>query len=118
MSSAPRICLMSCCAPCSAGAIVELKEQGADFCVLFYNPNIFPESEYQKRLDQQIRLCEELGVKYAVCGADVPASAGMTETLQIALKSRLHIKINIKALSSGPVNSGGFLRCAALLVRK
>ena len=57
---------MSCCAPCSAGAILQLKEQGADFCVLFYNPNIFPESEYQRRLTEQIRLCESLCVRYAV----------------------------------------------------
>ena len=37
---------------------------------MFYNPNIFPESEYQKRLAEQIRLCEELNVKYIVCGDD------------------------------------------------
>jgi predicted adenine nucleotide alpha hydrolase (AANH) superfamily ATPase/very-short-patch-repair endonuclease len=37
-----------------------------DFVVLFYNPNIFPESEYQKRLDEQIKYCESLGVKYEV----------------------------------------------------
>ena len=61
-----RLVLLSCCAPCSAGAIVQLKEQDADFCVLFYNPNIFPESEYQKRLTEQVRLCEESGVKYAI----------------------------------------------------
>jgi len=61
-----RICLMSCCAPCSAGAIVQLAKDGADFVVLFYNPNISPESEYQKRLSEQIRLCESMNVKYFV----------------------------------------------------
>jgi len=61
-----RICLLSCCAPCSAGAIVELKERDADFCVLFFNPNIFPDTEYQKRLVEQIRLCEFHNVKYFV----------------------------------------------------
>ncbi|MCL1786297.1 MAG: epoxyqueuosine reductase QueH, partial [Alphaproteobacteria bacterium] len=61
-----RLVLMSCCAPCSAGAITQLEKQGADFCVLFYNPNIAPEAEYQKRLTEQIRLCEQLGVKYVV----------------------------------------------------
>jgi predicted adenine nucleotide alpha hydrolase (AANH) superfamily ATPase len=57
---------MSCCAPCSCGAIAQLKEQGADFIVLFYNPNVFPETEYQKRLVEQIKYCESLGVKYHV----------------------------------------------------
>ncbi|MDR1360917.1 MAG: epoxyqueuosine reductase QueH [Rickettsiales bacterium] len=67
-----KLVLMSCCAPCSAGAVRQLKESSeiADFIVLFYNPNIFPESEYSKRLAEQIRLCEGLGVKYAVCGVD------------------------------------------------
>ncbi|MCL2737235.1 MAG: epoxyqueuosine reductase QueH [Alphaproteobacteria bacterium] len=62
----PRLVLLSCCAPCSVGAATQLREQGADFCVLFHNPNIYPESEYQKRLAEQIRLCESMGVKYVV----------------------------------------------------
>ncbi len=71
MSDQPiRLVLMSCCAPCSAGAIKQLHDGEipgiVDFIVLFYNPNIFPDTEYQKRLDEQIRYCEKLGVKYAV----------------------------------------------------
>lgn len=33
--------------------------------VLFYNPNIYPAAEYIKRRDEQKRLCERLGVKFA-----------------------------------------------------
>jgi predicted adenine nucleotide alpha hydrolase (AANH) superfamily ATPase len=61
-----KIVLLSCCAPCSAAAIKRLKSEGADFVVLFYNPNIFPRAEYDKRLAEQIKLCEKLGAKYAV----------------------------------------------------
>ena len=65
-----RLILMSCCAPCSAGAIKQLADGNIpnvdDFIVLFYNPNIFPDTEYQKRLNEQIKYCEKLGVKYAV----------------------------------------------------
>ena len=65
-----RLVLMSCCAPCSAGAIKQLASGAIpgidDFIVLFYNPNIFPNNEYKKRLDEQIKYCEKLGVKYAV----------------------------------------------------
>ena len=61
---------MSCCAPCSCGAIKQLADGEIpgidDFIVLFYNPNIFPNDEYQKRLNEQIKYCEKLGVKYAV----------------------------------------------------
>ena len=61
---------MSCCAPCSAGAIKQLVNgeiPGIDeFIVMFFNPNIYPMDEYQKRLSEQIKYCEKLGVKYVV----------------------------------------------------
>lgn len=65
-----RLILMSCCAPCSCGAIKQLANGEIsgidDFIVMFFNPNIFPETEYQKRLNEQIKYCEKLGVKYVV----------------------------------------------------
>ena len=65
-----RLVLMSCCAPCSVGAIKQLADRQIpgvdDFIVLFFNPNIFPAAEYDKRLAEQIRYCEKLGVKYAI----------------------------------------------------
>ncbi len=65
-----RLVLLSCCAPCSAGAIKQLASKTIpdveDFIVLFYNPNIFPETEYTKRMQEQIKYCDALGVKYAV----------------------------------------------------
>ena len=65
-----KLVLMSCCAPCSAGAIKQLADGEIpnvdDFIVLFFNPNIFPAAEYDKRLAEQIRYCEKLGVKYAI----------------------------------------------------
>ncbi len=69
-----RVVLLSCCAPCSAGAIKQLADGAIagvdDFIVLFYNPNIFPESEYTKRMAEQIKYCESIGVKYAVLEYD------------------------------------------------
>ena len=65
-----RLVLMSCCAPCSAGAIKQLADGEIsgidDFIVLFFNPNIFPTDEYDRRLAEQVRYCEKLGVKYAI----------------------------------------------------
>ncbi|MBQ8294709.1 MAG: epoxyqueuosine reductase QueH [Alphaproteobacteria bacterium] len=65
-----RLVLLSCCAPCSAGAIKQLADGNipgvSDFIVLFYNPNIYPESEYTKRMAEQIKYCESLNVKYSV----------------------------------------------------
>ena len=69
-----RVVLLSCCAPCSAGAIKQLADGAIDnvddFIVLFFNPNIFPESEYTKRMAEQIKYCESVGAKYAVLEYD------------------------------------------------
>jgi epoxyqueuosine reductase len=53
-----RILIHTCCAPCSAGALLHLKDQ-FDITFFFYNPNIFPESEYEKRRDEMIRISEK-----------------------------------------------------------
>lgn len=60
----PKTLLVSCCAPCSCAVIEKLAREGADFTVLFYNPNIAPESEYVKRRDEQKRLCERFGAPF------------------------------------------------------
>lgn len=59
-----KILLLSCCAPCSIEVILRLKQLGYNFAVLFYNPNIRPFEEYQKRLQENKRLCEEEGVSF------------------------------------------------------
>ncbi len=53
----PTLLLHSCCAPCSTSVIDRLKDF-FDLTVYYYNPNIYPEEEYFKRLDEQKRLCE------------------------------------------------------------
>ena len=59
-----RLLLLSCCAPCSIGVIERLKKEGVDFTVLFYNPNIYPFEEYQKRLEENKRICQEENVPF------------------------------------------------------
>lgn len=59
-----KLLLLSCCAPCSCAVIEDLAQQGGDFAVVFYNPNIFPETEYQKRCEENKRLCESYGVEF------------------------------------------------------
>jgi len=67
-----KLLLLSCCAPCSVGVITELAEKGQDFAVMFFNPNIQPESEYQHRLRENKRICQELNVTF-IEGDYVPA---------------------------------------------
>lgn len=52
----------SCCAPCSSSVIEQLKEK-FDITILYYNPNIYPESEYQKRLTEQRNYLKKIGIK-------------------------------------------------------
>ena len=59
-----KILLLSCCAPCSIGVIERFKNEGRDFAVLFYNPNIQPFAEYEKRLNENKRLCVDMGVDF------------------------------------------------------
>ena len=54
--------LHSCCAPCSSYVLVYLKEYFR-ITVFYYNPNITPDSEYRKRVEEQKRLIEELNRK-------------------------------------------------------
>lgn len=60
-----KLLLLSCCAPCSCGVIQKLAGQGRVFTVLFYNPNIDGEGEYQKRLAENKRVCARFGVPFA-----------------------------------------------------
>ena len=61
----PKLLVLSCCAPCSCAAIKKLADDGIDATVLFYNPNIYPSAEYEKRRDEQKRVCEHFGLKFA-----------------------------------------------------
>ena len=49
-----KMLLHTCCAPCSTTTIERLSEE-YDITVLYYNPNIYPEEEYLKRKNEQIR---------------------------------------------------------------
>ncbi len=59
-----KILLLSCCAPCSCAVIEKMAQEKADFAVAFYNPNIRPQDEYIKRLEENRRVCETYGVDF------------------------------------------------------
>ena len=54
--------LHSCCGPCSS-AVIEKLQNFFDITVFYYNPNILPKDEYEKRKKEQIRLIEMLNAK-------------------------------------------------------
>ena len=61
----PRLLLHSCCAPCSSAVLERLAE---DFriTVLYYNPNIAPQTEYENRIKEQERFVAQLPTRYPI----------------------------------------------------
>ena len=55
----PRLLLHSCCAPCSS-YVLEYLSGYFVVTVFYYNPNIYPESEYHKRVAEQQMLIRRL----------------------------------------------------------
>lgn len=51
--------LHSCCAPCSS-YVIEYLSKYFNITVFYYNPNIYPHSEYLHRVQEQQRLIKEM----------------------------------------------------------
>lgn len=55
----PRLFLHSCCAPCSS-YVLEYLSGYFEITVFFYNPNISPREEYEKRVEEIRRMIGEM----------------------------------------------------------
>ena len=60
--SRPRVLLHVCCGPCSS-AVLEYLTQYFELTLLWYNPNIYPEAEFQKRYDTLLKLIRDMGLE-------------------------------------------------------
>ena len=58
------ILLHTCCAPCSSAIVECLVESGVRPTLFYYNPNIFPDEEYQRRKAECIRHAQMLGLDF------------------------------------------------------
>ena len=58
------ILLHTCCAPCSSAIVECLMEHGLSPTLFYYNPNIFPDEEYEKRKAECIRHTKMLGLDF------------------------------------------------------
>lgn len=57
------IVLHACCAICSGYPVSYLKDAGYRVVVYFYNPNIYPLEEYNRRLEAERILCKAMNVE-------------------------------------------------------
>ena len=73
LNGTPSLLLHSCCGPCSS-YVLEVLTQHFNVTLLYYNPNIYPESEYYKRYDEQKKIIEKMPfihqVKIMECSYD------------------------------------------------
>ena len=56
--------LHACCAPCAVYVIKVLQERGFEVTVFFYNPNIHPLGEYEKRRDELMNYCQQKEISF------------------------------------------------------
>ncbi len=54
-----KLLIHSCCAPCSS-YVLEYLSQYFEITIYYYNPNIYPEEEYIRRVEEQQRLIHEM----------------------------------------------------------
>ena len=47
----PKLLLHACCGPCSS-YVMEYLASIFDITILYYNPNIYPKEEYERRLQK------------------------------------------------------------------
>lgn len=60
-----KMLLHSCCGPCSTAVIDRLKDE-FDLTIFYYNPNIYPQQEYEKRLHEQQKYVQAAGLDVVV----------------------------------------------------
>ena len=66
----PTLLLHACCAPCSS-YVLEYLSWYFKITVLYYNPNIEPKGEYDKRTNELVRLTKEMPLPFdveVICG--------------------------------------------------
>ena len=96
-----KILLHSCCAPCSSYVITFLSNY-LDITILYYNPNISPKEEYEKRKQEQIKLIKNIKTKnkldYLDCDYenDIYNKSVMGYETCLEGGSRCHICFNLR----------------------
>lgn len=100
----PRLLIHSCCAPCSSYVLEYLSEY-FEITIYYYNPNIYPEEEYYRRVEEQQRLIYDMPLK-----SDIALIAG--EYLPRDYYDR------IKGLEKEPEGGERCFACYELRLRK
>lgn len=61
-----KILLHACCAVCASYPVLQLQQMGYEVVLYFYNPNIYPDEEYQRRLEELKKLSQRYSIKLII----------------------------------------------------
>ena len=100
----PKLLLHSCCAPCST-YVLEYLSQFFEITVFYYNPNIYPPEEFQKRTIEQNKLIDNMIFKNPVSFVPCDYDSEMFYT-------------SVKGLESVPEGGKRCEECFKLRLRK
>ena len=67
----PRLLLHSCCGPCSS-SVLEYLTQYFHVTLYWYNPNIWPQEEFDRRLEAQLQLIRAMDLEESVQVISLP----------------------------------------------
>lgn len=59
-----RVLLHACCAPCSSAIVEWLLAHRIEPVIYYYNPNIYPQEEYEIRKNESKRHAQSLGIRW------------------------------------------------------
>ena len=62
----PKILLHACCAVCASYPFLQLQKAGYEVILYFYNPNIYPNEEYQRRLNELKNLSKKYNARLII----------------------------------------------------
>ncbi|MBQ7450353.1 epoxyqueuosine reductase QueH [bacterium] len=65
-SEQKKLLLHVCCAVCASYPVLQLQEMGYEVILYFYNPNIYPIEEYQRRLNELKKLAERYNIRLII----------------------------------------------------
>ncbi len=74
-----KVLLHACCGPCAEAPIVDLWEAGVDLTLYYFNPNIYPVAEWERRREAIARVADLRGLELIV-------EKGDREELQMGLE--------------------------------